>query len=253
MLVSAFKFILETILRILWTLYLSYFLGIKVSGICDVRAFSIESGRIRRQVTGGRGSRIDKGVKIRTHLTLEDNVYIGEGCQMFGGGVGSSVFIGRGTILNRGTFIFGNVRIGRYCLMGDAYLIALDHIKSYAAWQRSFVLKLLGVGLPLYDKGGIEIGNDVGISYRAIVLPGVHIGDGAGIPAGSVVTKNVPPYSIAAGAPARLVKYRFSPETIEKLLRLKWWDWPIDKIKRNKEFFTTDLNTVEDIDTLIVD
>ena len=253
MLVSTFKFILETILRILWTIYLAYFLGIKVSGICDVRAFSIEGGRIRRQVTGGRSCRIDKHVKIRARLTLEDDVYIGEGCRIFGSGVGSSVFIGRGTSLNGGTLIFGNVRIGRYCVMGDAYLLALDHVKSYAAWQRSFILKHLGVGLPLVDKGGIEIGNDVGISYRAVVLPGVYIGDGAGIPAGSVVNKNVPPYSIAAGAPARLVKYRFSPETIEKLLRLKWWDWPLDKIKRNKEFFTTDLNTVEDIDTLIVD
>ena len=253
MLAPILKYISETIIRILSIIYVSLFLGIRVKGMCDIHAFSFEGGRIRRQITGGRGSEIHRGVRIRTRLTLEENVYIGERCQILGGDIGSSVFIGRGTRITGDAFIMGNVRIGRYCVMGAVYLLAQDHIQSHAAWQRMFILKNLGVELPLAYKGAIEIGSDVGMSYRAFILPGVHIADGAGIAAGSVVTKDVPPYSITGGVTARHIKYRFSPETITRLLELKWWDWPIDRIQRNIEFFTTDLNSVENIDSLIVE
>ena len=233
MLVSTFKFILETILRILWTIYLAYFLGIKVSGICDVCAFSIEGGRIRRQVTGGRGCRIDKGVKIRARLTLEDDVYIGEGCRIFGSGVGSSVFIGRGTVVHNRAWILGKVRIGRYSTIGTSSILARNHDKNYAGVQLLLYRKILAAELPLIDKGGIDIGSDVGIAHGAIILPGVRVGDGAVVATGAVVYRDVPPYSIAAGNPARHAPYRFSPDKIEKLLKLKWWDWPVDKMRRN--------------------
>lgn len=82
-------------------------------------------------------------------------------------------------------------------------------------------------------KDSIKIGNDVWIAAGAIITRGVTIGDGAVIGANSVVTKDVPPYAIVVGAPARLVKYRFEPDVIETLLKLNWWDWPIEKIKSN--------------------
>jgi acetyltransferase-like isoleucine patch superfamily enzyme len=85
----------------------------------------------------------------------------------------------------------------------------------------------------LVSKGDVVIGNDVWIGYGVIILSGVHIGDGAVVGAGSVVTKDVEPYSIVAGNPARLTKKRFDEDTIRKLLEVRWWDWPIDKIKRN--------------------
>lgn len=77
------------------------------------------------------------------------------------------------------------------------------------------------------------IGNDVWIGVNACVLSGVRIGDGAVVGACSVVTRDVPPYAIVAGNPARLVRKRFDDETIEELLKIKWWDWDIERIKEN--------------------
>jgi len=82
-------------------------------------------------------------------------------------------------------------------------------------------------------KGDVIIGNDVWIGYGAIILSGVKIGDGAVIGAGSIVTKDVLPYTIVAGNPAKIIRKRFSDQNIKKLLKLKWWNWPIKKIKSN--------------------
>lgn len=79
-------------------------------------------------------------------------------------------------------------------------------------------------------KGDIVIGNDVWIGYRAVIMPGVRVGDGAILAACSVVTKDVAPYTIVGGNPAREIRKRFDEATIEKLLALKWWDWPIETI-----------------------
>ncbi len=85
------------------------------------------------------------------------------------------------------------------------------------------------------NKGDIVIGNDVWIGYEAVIMAGVTIGDGAIIGARAVVTKDVPPYTIVGGVPAKQIRKRFSDETISELLNLKWWDWPIEKISRNIE------------------
>lgn len=83
------------------------------------------------------------------------------------------------------------------------------------------------------NKGNIVIGNDVWIGYEAVILSGVTIGDGAIIGSRAVVTKDVPPYTIMGGVPARPIRKRFDEAIIEKLLRLKWWDWPENNIKKN--------------------
>lgn len=77
----------------------------------------------------------------------------------------------------------------------------------------------------------IAIGNDVWIGANAVILPGVTIGDGAVIGAGAVVTKDVPPYAIMGGVPSKVIRYRFTPEEIEILLNIKWWEWEIEEIK----------------------
>ncbi|MBC6680810.1 CatB-related O-acetyltransferase [Zhenpiania hominis] len=84
-------------------------------------------------------------------------------------------------------------------------------------------------------KGDIIIGNDVWIGYEAVIMSGVTIGDGAIIGARSVVTKDIPPYTIVGGVPARQIRRRFSEETIAALLELKWWNWPREKIARKIE------------------
>lgn len=83
------------------------------------------------------------------------------------------------------------------------------------------------------NKGDIVIGNDVWIGYEAVILSGVQIGDGAVIGARAVVTKDVPPYTIVGGVPARTIRTRFDDATIRKLLEIKWWDWPRSKIQRS--------------------
>lgn len=81
------------------------------------------------------------------------------------------------------------------------------------------------------NKGDIVIGNDVWIGYEAVILQGIQIGDGAIIGARAVVTKDVPPYTVAGGVPAKAIKTRFPPETVDKLLTLCWWDWPQEVVQ----------------------
>ncbi len=82
-----------------------------------------------------------------------------------------------------------------------------------------------------HSRGDVIIGNDVWIGANVLILSGINVGDGSIIGAGSVVTKAVEPYSIVAGNPAKVIKKRFDQETINKLLSIKWWHWPVEKIK----------------------
>jgi virginiamycin A acetyltransferase len=83
------------------------------------------------------------------------------------------------------------------------------------------------------NKGDIVIGNDVWIGYEAVILSGVTVGDGAVIGTRAVVTKDVPPYTIVGGVPARPIRRRFDPQTIARLEELRWWDWDIETIRRS--------------------
>jgi virginiamycin A acetyltransferase len=83
------------------------------------------------------------------------------------------------------------------------------------------------------EKGNIVVGNDVWIGYGATIMPGITIGDGSIIAANSVVVRNVDPYSIVGGNPALFIKSRFSKQTINKLLKIKWWNWDEVKLKNN--------------------
>lgn len=82
------------------------------------------------------------------------------------------------------------------------------------------------------NKGDIVIGNDVWIGYEAVILSGVHIGDGAIIGTRAVVTKDIPPYTIVGGIPAKEIKKRFDAETINKLQQIQWWNWSYDRIQQ---------------------
>lgn len=83
------------------------------------------------------------------------------------------------------------------------------------------------------NKGDITVGNDVWIGYEAVILSGVTIGDGAVIGARAVVTKDVVPYAIVGGVPAKTIRKRFPQEVEDELLRLRWWDWPRERIQEN--------------------
>lgn len=81
-------------------------------------------------------------------------------------------------------------------------------------------------------KGDTVVGNDVWIGYEAVILSGVHIGDGAIIGARAVVASDIPPYTVVGGTPAKEIRKRYDEKTIQKLLEIRWWDWPFDTIRQ---------------------
>jgi hypothetical protein len=93
------------------------------------------------------------------------------------------------------------------------------------------------------SKGPVIVGNDVWVGAGAIILSGVKIGSGAIVGAGAVVVNDVPPYAIVAGNPARIIKFRFTQEQIEKLLKIGWWDWEESKIRENIDYFYRDVES----------
>ena len=98
-------------------------------------------------------------------------------------------------------------------------------------------------------KGDIVIGNDVWIGYEAVILSGVSIGDGAIIGTRAVVTRDVPPYTIVGGTPAKEIRKRYDEKTIDRLIQLKWWDWPDDKIRHAlPRLMSGDLNNLCGLD-----
>lgn len=91
------------------------------------------------------------------------------------------------------------------------------------------------------------VGDDVLIGSHSLVLGGVTIGNGAVVAAGAVVTKDVPPYAVVGGVPAKVIKYRFSQDIIDKLLKMQWWDWQEEKLRENIELFQKEDLKLEDL------
>lgn len=165
-----------------------------------------------------------------------------------------NVIVGRHTLYNGKINLsgVGKIIFGNYCAIGpNLTIISSNHNYNLPASQVSLYQRLFKTGYPgSVVKGPVVIGNDVWFGENVIVLCNVKIGDGACLGAGSIVTRDIPPYAIAAGVPARILKFRFEPKTIEYLLNLKWWDWPDDRIRRNEKFFMTDLTKVKTINLL---
>ena len=189
-----------------------------------------------------------------SELKISGHVLVGEGSKLLDGVkimADSTLKIGRFTSINGpGTSIFckvHNVEIGSFCSIArgvdiQEYNHAVSRPSTYYIQQNIF-------GNPkgdLTSKGPVSIGNDVWIGAQSIILSGVEIGHGAVVAANSVVTSHVPPYSIVAGSPAKVIGQRFSDDVIARLLKLEWWNWEISKIKRNKSFFDQDV-TIESL------
>ncbi len=178
------------------------------------------------------------------------------------------VTAGRNSLYNGDCIIVAEpeapVSFGSYCAIGrNLTVMPVNHDTRFASIQGTFYLEMFGqshpgaIGAPSRSrsKGGVKIGSDVWIADNVTILGGVEIGNGACIGAGSIVTKSIPAYHIAAGVPCSTIRPRFLPEVIALLLDIEWWDWPEDKIRRNQEFFFLDLSTssVERIASSIID
>jgi len=143
-----------------------------------------------------------------------------------------------------GCFDYNNIApgtiIGKFCsFASNVFIITQDHLKAAVSTHPFLFKPSFGlIKKDVRDLHHLEIGNDVWIGYNATILPGVsRIGDGAIVAAGSVVTRDVPAYAVVAGVPAKIIKFRFSDHVIDKLLKIKWWDWPEEKIFSNYEAF----------------
>jgi len=121
------------------------------------------------------------------------------------------------------------ITVGNYCSMGNGIVFLAGGEHYYKRIATGLIAKLPDRE-GAYSKGDIIIGNDVWFGYKVTVMSGVTIGDGAVIGACSVVSKDIPPYAVACGNPIRIINYRFKGEQIEKLLKIKWWDWDYDKV-----------------------
>jgi len=186
-----------------------------------------------------------KGAVILGDVTIDDGVKISKGVKIDG-----RVRVGRFSSINGpNTDILAMVEcveIGAFCSIARNVSIQefnhhADRLATYFIHHNIFKT---GIRNDVTSKGPIVIGNDVWIGTQSVVLSGVKIGDGAIIAANSVITTDVPAYSIVAGSPARVIRMRFSDEVIERLKALKWWEWPMPKIAQNKEIFSQPL-TVE--------
>jgi acetyltransferase-like isoleucine patch superfamily enzyme len=125
--------------------------------------------------------------------------------------------------------------IGRFCSIADEVTIMLGG-EHRTDWVTTYPFSALFEGAKNFSghpktKGDVLIGNDVWIGREALILSGVTIGDGAVIAARSLVTKNVAPYSIIGGNPARQIRFRFPEDKVTALLEIAWWDWPLPKIE----------------------
>ena len=151
----------------------------------------------------------------------------------------SRVTAGRFTYGNPRFMLWGEadaIEIGSFCSIAEDVTI-FGGGEHNAAWVTTFPLRM-ALSDPLAGKDGhpatkgkTEIGNDVWIGFGATILSGVAIGDGAIVGAKAVVTRDVPPYAIVAGNPAKVIRYRFPQEQIQALLELQWWNWPVAKIQ----------------------
>jgi chloramphenicol O-acetyltransferase type B len=135
------------------------------------------------------------------------------------------------------------IEIGNYCSIAAEVVILLggnhrtDWVTTYPFTEFSdFWTEAANISGHPATKGNITIGSDVWIGNGAMFLSGVLVGHGAVIAARSVVNKDVPPYAIVAGSPARVVNYRFEAEIVSALLKLRWWDWPEEIVRKNMIF-----------------
>lgn len=248
--IDRIKLILNTNNR----LHITYDSSIKINGsrISGLTAIGNNSTVRDSQlwVTGGFGEDTTiMGAKIKGTFNA------GEGCKFNKCDLAGNITVGRHTSLwgPNLDITSGNqkVSIGSFCSIArNVSMQAFNHntkkLTTYYIGRNVF-------GEPLKNetvsKGDIVIKNDVWIGAHSVILGGVTINNGAIVAANSVVTKDVPPFSIVAGTPAKVISSRFNPKTIAMIEKLEWWNWPMEKIKQHRALFENEL-TPENVNSL---
>jgi len=208
-------------------------------------------------VEAARGGRVwYRGRKENYHLLADQGAAsIGAGCDI------QHSHLGRNTVVQRDSAIRGSVlgdytvigrgnvirdsTLGAFCASGADVWIGLgEHpLSGHVSWHPAMHSHRPEFGWDLVHgetypvTPGSIVGNEVGIGARAMIMGGVRIGDGAVVLPGTVVTKDVQPYAVVAGSPARLVRYRFDEPTRRRLLEIAWWTWPEERLRAMAHLF----------------
>lgn len=180
-------------------------------------------------------SSIEKSANIKSPELIEHPVAIGYRAEVH---IGSS--IGAFSFINIDTIIYRNTKVGRYCSFARGCEIGAanhpttmlsTHSFQYSNWMFPKIEEYgFNRKTRFLDHPDTIIGSDVWVGAQCVIRAGVTVGDGAIIAANAVVTKHVPPYAIVGGSPAKLIRYRFEPEVIERLLLAKWWNKSIEEL-----------------------
>lgn len=183
----------------------------------------------------------DKETIYLKHVITNPNITVGD-FTMYNDFVNDPTLFENNNVLYHYPINHDKLQIGKFCSIacGAKFLFnsanhTLSSLSTYPfpLFFEEWGLEKKDVTNAWDNKGDIVIGNDVWIGYEAVVLAGVTIGDGAIIGTRAVVTKNVLPYTIVGGVPAKPIKKRFSEETISALLEIQWWNWSKERIARN--------------------
>lgn len=188
--------------------------------------------------------RLMPGSDLTISSAFEGHNYVGYDTSFDG-------YMGYGSYVSHNVSFSG--KIGRYSCIASAVAVVngFHPIEKAISLHPAFYSKKNSVRLSFWvqedikerryadDNGvySVEIGNDVWVGYGALIMAGIKIGDGAVIAAGAVVTRDIPPYAIVAGVPAKVIRFRFTEEQIEKLETLRWWDKPTKWLRENAEYF----------------
>lgn len=190
-----------------------------------------------------RNVKISNGCNIGFGTIFEGNNFLGRET-MFYGNIGYGSYIGANCVFSG--------KIGRYCsIANNVNVVGGTHpTQSFVSTHPCFYSLLTQSGFTYVsenrfdeykyasDKYSVVVGNDVWLGYGCMIMSGVTIGDGAIVAAGAVVTKDVEPYSIVGGVPAKVIRNRFTEEQVDFLLEFKWWDKDKNWIKENVDEFS---------------
>jgi phosphonate metabolism protein (transferase hexapeptide repeat family) len=148
--------------------------------------------------------------------TFGDYSYVVDGCSIVWADIGKFCSIASSNRINPGNHPMWRAALSHFTYRSESYGFALENDEEFFDWRKAH---------------RVVLGNDVWIGHGAVILPGVKIGHGAGIGAGAVVSKDVPPFAIVGGVPAKLIRFRFPEKVQEGLLKIAWWDWTREQLE----------------------